>query len=126
MEALNDIGASEFLGVRTLTVSIYTTWVTRSDLAGAAQIALAMLLLVVAVVVAEQRARRHRRYANDAQGPQPLRPHRLRGARAAAACALARAAGDDRLPRPGGIPRRGQRLAVAVCRAVAGDPDPRR
>jgi iron(III) transport system permease protein len=89
LEALNDIGASEFLGVRTLTVSIYTTWVTRSDLAGAAQIALAMLLLVVAVVVAEQWARRHRRYANDAQGPQPLRPHRLRGARAAAACALA-------------------------------------
>ncbi len=89
LEALNDIGASEFLGVRTLTVSIYTTWVTRSDLAGAAQIALAMLLLVVAVVVAEQRARRHRRYANDAQGPQPLRPHRLRGARAVAACALA-------------------------------------
>ena len=26
MEALNDIGAAEFLGVRTLTVSIYTTW----------------------------------------------------------------------------------------------------
>ena len=43
MEALNDIGASEFLGVRTLTVSIYSTWVTRSDLPGAAQIALAML-----------------------------------------------------------------------------------
>jgi hypothetical protein len=43
MEALNDIGASEFLGVRTLTVSIYTTWVTRIRPAGAAQIALAML-----------------------------------------------------------------------------------
>ena len=36
LEALNDIGASEFLGVRTITVSIYATWVTRSDLAGAA------------------------------------------------------------------------------------------
>ena len=34
LEALNDIGASEFLGVRTLTVSIYSTWVTRSDLPG--------------------------------------------------------------------------------------------
>ena len=34
---LNDIGASEFLGVQTLTVSVYTTWVTRSDLAGAAR-----------------------------------------------------------------------------------------
>ena len=31
LETLNDIGASEFLGVQTLTVSVYTTWVTRSD-----------------------------------------------------------------------------------------------
>ncbi|HEY9347035.1 MAG TPA: ABC transporter permease subunit, partial [Inquilinus sp.] len=53
MEALNDIGASEFLGVRSLTISVYTTWVTRSDLAGAAQIALAMLVLVVALVAIE-------------------------------------------------------------------------
>ena len=79
MEALNDIGASEFLGVRTLTVSIYTTWVTRTDLAGAAQIALAMLAVVVGLVVFERRARRHRRYANDAQQPRPLTRHRLRG-----------------------------------------------
>jgi iron(III) transport system permease protein len=88
MEALNDIGASEFLGVRTLTVSIYTTWVTRGDLAGAAQIALAMLVVVVGLVVFERRARQHRRYANDAQQPRPLTPHRLRGAAGALALAL--------------------------------------
>ncbi len=82
MEALNDIGAAEFLGVRTLTVSVYTTWVTRSDLPGAAQIALAMLILIVAVVMAERWARRHRQYSNDAQGPRPLVPHRLTGGRA--------------------------------------------
>ena len=57
LEALNDIGASEFLGVRTLTVSIYTTWVTRSDLAGAAQIAVAMLVVVLALVLLERWAR---------------------------------------------------------------------
>ena len=89
MEALNDIGASEFLGVRTLTVSIYTTWITRSDLAGAAQIALAMLSLVIAVVLLEQWARRRRRYANDAQSPHPLRAHRLRGMRALLASGVA-------------------------------------
>jgi iron(III) transport system permease protein len=91
MEALNDIGASEFLGVRTLTVSIYTTWVTRSDLAGAAQIALAMLCVVVALGALERWARRQRRYANDAQQPRPLVAHRLSGtggALALAACAL--------------------------------------
>lgn len=91
LETLNDIGAAEFLGVRTLTVSVYTTWVTRSDLPGAAQIALAMLAIVVALIFLERRARRQRRYANDAQHPRPLRRHRLRGVAAPAAvtaCAL--------------------------------------
>jgi iron(III) transport system permease protein len=87
LETLNDIGAAEFLGVRTLTVSVYTTWVTRSDLPGAAQIALAMLVVVVAVMLFERWARRQRRYVNDAQHPRPLARQRLRGARAAAAAA---------------------------------------
>lgn len=88
MEALNDIGASEFLGVRTLTVSIYTTWVTKSDLPGAAQIALCMLLLVVALVAMERWARRRQRYSSSAQKSTALTPARLQGARAAAAFLL--------------------------------------
>jgi iron(III) transport system permease protein len=79
MEALNDVGASEFLGVRTMTVAIYTTWITRSDLPGAAQMALAMLALVVGLVLLERRARRERGYASEAQHPRPLARHRLRG-----------------------------------------------
>jgi iron(III) transport system permease protein len=96
LEALNDIGAAEFLGVRTLTVSVYTTWVTRSDLPGAAQIALAMLLVVVALIALERWARGSRGYANDAQHAQPLVRRRLRGVHglaAAAACALPVAVG---------------------------------
>jgi iron(III) transport system permease protein len=89
MEALNDIGAAEFLGVRTLTVSIYTTWITRSDLPGAAQIALVLLALVAGVVLLERWARRRRQYANDAQGPRPMSPHRLSGVRAVLAIVLA-------------------------------------
>lgn len=81
MEALNDIGASEFMGIRTLTVSIYSTWVTRSDLPGAAQIALALLVVVLTLVWLERWARRHQRYANDAQHPRPLAPMRLTGAK---------------------------------------------
>ena len=79
MEALNDIGAAEFMGIRTLTVSIYSTWVTRSDLPGAAQIALALLTLVLALLLLERSARRHQRYANDAQHPRPIVPARLAG-----------------------------------------------
>ena len=89
METLNDIGAAEFLGVRTLTVSIYTTWITRSDLPGAAQIALLMLALVIGLVLLERWARRQRQYSSDAQGPRLMEPHRLAGARAGAAMLFA-------------------------------------
>jgi iron(III) transport system permease protein len=84
LEALNDIGASEFLGVQTLTVSIYTTWISRSDLAGAAQIALGMLAIVLALIALERYGRRRQRYAAQRR-PQPMRPRRLRGMEALAA-----------------------------------------
>jgi iron(III) transport system permease protein len=57
LETLNDVGAAEFLGVRTLTVSVYVTWITRSSLEGAAQIALMILALVAAVLALEGWAR---------------------------------------------------------------------
>ena len=77
LETLNDIGASEFLGVQTLTVSIYTTWLSRGDLPGAAQLALAMLGLVALLVFLEVHSRRERRYAPPRS--RPLVPTRLRG-----------------------------------------------
>lgn len=87
LETLGDIGASEFLGVNTLTVAVYTTWITRSDLAGAAQIACAMLAVVVLLVLLEQHGRRHQRFGS-AQRMRAIRPRRLRGAAAWGACAL--------------------------------------
>ena len=57
MECLNDLGAVQYLGVRTLSASIYTTWLQRSNLAGAAQIAGVLLLVVTALSIAEHRAR---------------------------------------------------------------------
>lgn len=62
METLNDFGASEYLGVRTLTLSVFTTWLNRGSLEGAAQIAMVMLVLVFALLTAEQRARRRQRF----------------------------------------------------------------
>ncbi len=89
LETLNDIGASEFLGVQTLTVSVYTTWITRSDLPGAAQIALTMLVLVVLLIALERYGRRRQRYASTLR-PRPMQPQRLRGW--AGGCALGLAA----------------------------------
>jgi iron(III) transport system permease protein len=63
LETLNDVGAAEFLGVRTLTVSVYVTWITRSSLEGAAQIALMILLLVAALLLLDGWARARSREA---------------------------------------------------------------
>lgn len=91
LETLNDIGASEYLGVRSLTLSIYTTWINRNSLAGAAQIACVMLLLVVLLMVAEAHLRGQRRFALPVRQPRAVGRRPLAGWRAAAAtaaCAL--------------------------------------
>ena len=65
METINDIGASEYLGVRTLTFSVYTTWLNRGSLEGGAQIALLMLVLVLLLL-----APRAARGASSASTPR--------------------------------------------------------
>lgn len=87
LEVLGDIGASEFLGMRTLTVSIYATWVNRSNLPGAAQIALVMLAVVLALIAAERVARKRARYVGS--GSTRSRPALLLSGWRAAAAVLA-------------------------------------
>ncbi len=81
METLNDIGASEYLGVRTLTFSVYSTWLNRGSLQGAAQIATLMLALVFMLLAAEQWARRNQRFHAARSSQVAARPPRqkLRG-----------------------------------------------
>lgn len=90
METLNDIGASEYLGVRTLTHAVYTTWLNRGSLEGAAQIATLMLVLVFALLMAEQWARRRQKFhvgRGSQVGARPPRT-RLRGWRSALALSV--------------------------------------
>jgi iron(III) transport system permease protein len=70
LETLNDIGASEYLGVQTLTLSIFATWLNRGSLAGAAQMACLMLLIVAVLIALERLGRRHRDFAGSAQDPR--------------------------------------------------------
>ncbi|MEZ5799945.1 MAG: iron ABC transporter permease [Nitratireductor sp.] len=96
MEALNDIGAVEILGVRTLTFSIFDTWLNRSSLAGAAQIACILLIMVALLLVIERRSRGTRQY--HTKGGVTLQPLRIRlsgwkSLAAAIFCALPPAAG---------------------------------
>ena len=58
MECLNDIGAVEYLGVSTLTIGVYDTWVVRGNLAGAAQVALMLLGFMALLIVLERSQRR--------------------------------------------------------------------
>ena len=91
MECLNDLGAVQYLGVQTLSVSIYTTWLQHSSLGGAAQIALVALLIVLALMLAE-RAARGRSQFHHTTGRYRAIPFTdldgWRGAAAAGFCAL--------------------------------------
>jgi iron(III) transport system permease protein len=79
LETLNDIGASEYLGIQTLTLSVFTTWLNRGSLPGAAQIALAMLVLVVALIMLERYGRRSQAYSSNADDGRPASRIRLKG-----------------------------------------------
>ncbi|MBF7682807.1 iron ABC transporter permease [Acinetobacter sp. B5B] len=77
METINDVGATEFLGVKTLTLSIYSTWVNQSNLAGAAQIAIFMLVIITILVTIERMGRRKQRYHVASQRGRPMTPTQL-------------------------------------------------
>jgi iron(III) transport system permease protein len=62
MECLNDLGAVQHLGVDTLSAALYATWLQRSSLGGAAQIALAALALVMVLFAIERHARGRRQF----------------------------------------------------------------
>jgi iron(III) transport system permease protein len=91
LETLNDIGASEYLGVRTLTVAIYTTWLNRGSLEGAAQIAAVMLVAVTALIALERFGRRRQQFvtaAQDRRGADRIALGAPAGLLAALACAI--------------------------------------
>jgi iron(III) transport system permease protein len=88
LETLNDIGASEYLGVQTLTLSIFTTWINRSSLPGAAQIACAMLVIVILLMALERHGRRHRRFVISPRRQRTVPRIPLKGSGAWLALAL--------------------------------------
>jgi iron(III) transport system permease protein len=87
LETLNDIGASEYLGVRTLTVSVFTTWLNRGSLAGAAQISCLMLAIVAVLIAVERYGRRNVTTEFSAESPRLTPRTRLTGLKGG--CALA-------------------------------------
>ena len=103
LETLNDIGASEYLGVRTLTVSIFTTWLNRGSLAGAAQLSCFMLAIVAGLIAIERYGRRN--VATEFSAESPRLTPRTRLARHQGLVGVRRlpAAGAARLRRAGAV-----------------------
>ena len=80
LETLNDIGATEHLGVSSLSVVIRDLWLNRGDLPAAARMA-GLLIGVVALLLFLDRSHRHRKNGHARTVAQP-RAIRLSGAAA--------------------------------------------
>ncbi len=98
MESINDIGAIEYLGTRTLTYSIFTVWLNRDDMAGAAQLSLMLLAIALVLIIAERWARKsHLMHESRTSGmknhDQPVKLHGRLALAAFFACSLPLALG---------------------------------
>ena len=87
LETINDIGASEFLGVRTLTVEIYTNWNTKGDLASGAKISV-LLLSMIFLFAFFLRDKKNQASYRNARGAHMIMPRKLSSRAAAVACIL--------------------------------------
>ncbi len=85
METLNDLGAVEFFALRTFTVGIFDVWMNMGNAAGAAQLALVLLVVIAGLIWAERAARRQRRFHHTSGRYRRLAPRPLTGWAAAAA-----------------------------------------
>lgn len=90
METLNDIGAVEVLGVRTITYVVFDTWLNRDSLTIAVQLALIALVFVAACVWLERRFRGGRGASKmrGEKSPAHTRLSRTKQGAAVIACAL--------------------------------------
>lgn len=88
METVNDLGAVQFFGLRTLTTTVYEVWLNRSSLATASQIACLFLGVVVLLLWFERHARRAQRLYQNSGKSTDFEPITLHGARAVAAFAI--------------------------------------
>lgn len=79
MECLNDLGAVQYLGIDTLSATIYATWVQRSNIGGAAQLATVMLVLLAMLFALERASRRGARTHNTTGRYRAIPFHELPG-----------------------------------------------
>jgi iron(III) transport system permease protein len=79
METIGDLGAVQYLGVQTLSASIYATWQQRGSLGGAAQIAVLALAFIITLHVIENVSRGSGRTAATTGRVRPIPFAELKG-----------------------------------------------
>lgn len=91
METIADFGTVAYFGVQTFATGIYTSWFSLADRAGAAQLALCLLIFALLLAMLERVQRGKAQYHESAKPAQEASPMELRGSKAAVAfvlCAL--------------------------------------
>jgi len=77
METINDIGAIEYMGIETLTFSIFSVWLNQNDMAAAAQIALLLLAIALFLIFMERWARREKSFVEGRSTSQKISYSRI-------------------------------------------------
>lgn len=91
METIADFGTVSYFGVQTFATGIYTSWFSMGDRAGAAQLALCLLIFALMLAVVERSTRGKARYHQAGKQHASMPPADLKGWRAFGAwvlCAL--------------------------------------
>ena len=89
LEALNDIGAAQFFGVRTITYGVYSLWLGEGNLQAAIQLAMLLCFAAILFVVLEQYAHGYEhKYRLQSRTPSHI-VARLNGWRAGIAITIA-------------------------------------
>ena len=81
METLNDFGTVDFFAVSTFTLGIYDVWLNMNNVAGAAQLATALLAFVMFLVLVERFARHKQRFHNMTAKYTDLPRYELQGSK---------------------------------------------
>ncbi|MBO6603710.1 ABC transporter permease [Rhodophyticola porphyridii] len=91
METLADYGTVAYFGVQTFATGIYVSWFGLFDRAGAAQLALCLLVVALALAMLERSQRKHLRHHDAGRRFERMEPITLTGRHAVGAfvfCAL--------------------------------------
>ncbi len=79
METVSDFGVVEYFAIQTLTTGIFTVWLQGSNIPGAAQISVVILVMILVLVTLERASRRKLSHYSSSAQSIPISPIRLRG-----------------------------------------------